>query len=232
MSGIMKFFTLFGKDIIEAPLKIIDRELQVYNARKDKEHAQKLQIEQEKFFMELSLQEKEINAKIEQSISDKHDERVKNFLEYITRYQQEMAGAAVSISRSLGLMGEELEARAQDLVLNKKKDYDALQDKAYDKLMNRMAQARERFPEGSDERKIAIAAAEKIANGIIDNAISFINIIDQEFLRLTAHIQEIQKQSLININEYLSPALAKAIEERIKNSERVVNTIDMPKRLN
>lgn len=231
MGPVAKFFTMFGKDIIQEPLKMIDRQIQVFNARKDRELEQGLQMAQQEFFIDLGLREKEMNGKIQQVIDEKQDERQLKFLEAIKHYQQEMATSAVSIGNSLGKMTVELERQAHSLVSEKKQDYEAIQDRAYNRLLERMAIARENFPEGSDERKIAIAAAEKIANGIIDNAISFTKLIDEEFKQLTAHIQEVQKQSMLNINQYLSPALAKAISQKFEATNQSLPSADI-KRLN
>lgn len=221
MSAIGKFISIFGKDIIQEPLRLIDRQLQVWNARVDKEHEQRLQQEQRAFFVELDARERKMNEEIEQMIDDRELERQSKIMKSIERYQIEMAECSASIANSLGLMNIELRDKAHAMVQKRKKDYEIMQENALNNTNEQLVKISNQFPEGSNARRIMEGAVEKQINGIIENSIKFIQMIDDDFAKMMDSIAQITQQSTLNINQYLSPALAKAVEKKIEGRNQL-----------
>lgn len=101
-----------GAVIIEKPLNIIERQLAASNERKARDLEQKLRHEDEEFMQNLALENRRLNAEIDDQISARELERQKKLWDIVESYQKRMAECGISIGNSVGLMSEELRDRA------------------------------------------------------------------------------------------------------------------------
>ena len=131
--SVLKILQLVGGSIIEAPINMVNRQLEFYQGRKNKEQEQQLRQEEARFQQELELENRKRNAEIDDMIASKEIERGSKIAESIANYQKTMAECSVSIGKSLGMMNIELRDRATALVEQKQQQYKALQDAAMDK---------------------------------------------------------------------------------------------------
>ena len=206
-----KFFMAFGKDIIEGPLRIIDRQIQIHNTRKDKEHDQMLRQQEAEFFAELDAKKRRENAEIDEMLAEGVLKRQKEIIEEYKRYQQDMAMCAKSIGESLGRMSLDLRKQAIALVDEKREQYKNLQNEAKQQATDDFEDIRSRFPEGSRARETMEEVISDQVKGIIADSRSFLKTIEADFAKLADNIDQIVKETQINTNQYLNASMDRAM---------------------
>ena len=198
-----------GATIIERPLSIIDRQLAASNERKSKELEQKLRHEDEKFMQDLELENRRLNAEIDDQIAARELDRQKKIMDAIESYQKSMADCSISIGESLGIMSIELRDRAMKLVEERRRDYEETQNRASERAMSQLETISQKFPEGSKAREIMEDSVGKQLSNIIDTATHFMQTIDEDFRNLLANVDQITRNSIENSNQYIAPASRK-----------------------
>ena len=209
--SVLKILQLVGGSIIEAPINMVNRQLEFYQGRKNKEQEQQLRQEEARFQQELELENRKRNAEIDDMIASKEIERGSKIAESIANYQKTMAECSVSIGKSLGMMNIELRERATALVEQKQQQYKALQDAAMDKAMEQFEKIGDKFPEGSRPRQIMEEAVGKQLNNIIETSDRFMRTIDEDFSKMMDSVRQITEGTMSNANQYISPTFAQAI---------------------
>lgn len=145
------------------------------------------------------------NAEIDQMILQQEDERRDRLVECIKRYQIDLANAARDIVNSIGIMSIELRERANKLVLEKTKEYIAIQDKAKDDAMNRLEEIGTRF---ANNERVRIRMEDSVINNmdsIINQADKFITEIAEDFKRLNQNTDDLMRMGMENANKYIAP---------------------------
>ena len=198
-----------GATIIERPLSIIDRQLAASNERKSKELEQKLRHEDEKFMQDLALENRRLNAEIDDQIAARELDRQKKIMDAIEAYQKSMADCSISIGESLGIMSIELRDRAMKLVEERRRDYEETQNRASERAISQLETISQKFPEGSKAREIMEDSVGKQLSNIIDTATHFMQTIDEDFKNLLANVDQITRNSIENSNQYIAPASRK-----------------------
>ena len=198
-----------GATIIERPLSIIDRQLAASNERKSKELEQKLRHEDEKFMQDLELENRRLNAEIDDQIAARELDRQKKIMDAIEAYQKSMADCSISIGESLGIMSIELRDRAMKLVEERRRDYEETQNRASERAISQLETISQKFPEGSKAREIMEDSVGKQLSNIIDTATHFMQTIDEDFKNLLANVDQITRNSIENSNQYIAPASRK-----------------------
>ena len=209
MNPIITFFLKEGKDIIEQPLQILDHHLAACDARKDKEHEQKLLQKQQAFEAELEAKKRKMNMELDKAVSDAEDEKNRKFMELVREYQMTMAECSDSIGKSLGMMSFELQEKAENL-----------KHEAELSAMEKFELVTEKFKEGSFARNSMEKAIEMQMNGIIQNCNTFMKDMAEDFRKLVDNINDITKQANMNANAYLSPAAARIAGTQILSANQ------------
>ena len=212
----MKVLKYVGGSIIDRPLEIIDNQLKFYQERKNAAQAQQLKQEEAQFIQNLQIENRKLNAEIDDMIASKEVERNAKIVEIVKNYQQAMAECSVSISNSLGRMSVEVRRAAHDLVQEKKQAYQQMQYDANKKAMEQLEEIHNKFPESSRAREIMEEAVGKQINGIVENTVSFIKMIDEDFRKMLDNIDNITKSSMDATNQYILPTFARSMSGQIQ----------------
>lgn len=145
------------------------------------------------------------NAEIDQMILREEDARRDRLVECMKRYQIDLSNAARDIVNSIGMMSLELRERANQLVIERTKDYIAIQEKAKDNAMNRLEEIGTRF---ANNERVRIRMEDSVINNmdsIINQADKFITEISEDFKRLNQNTDELMRIGLQNAGEYIKP---------------------------
>ena len=216
--SLLKLLKLVGGSIIDKPLEVIDNQLKFYQERKNAAHDQKLRQEEAQFQQDLEIQNRKLNAEIDDMIARQEIERGSKIAESIANYQKTMSECSVSIGRSLGMMNIELRERATALVEDKQKQYKALQDSAMEKAMEQFEKIGNKFPEGSRPRQIMEEAVGKQLNNIIETSDRFMQTIDADFSKMMDSVRQITENTMNNANNYISPTFSKAMTGQLQGN--------------
>ena len=206
--SLMKILKLVGGSIIDKPLEIVDNQLKFYQQRKNAAHDQKLRQEEARFQQQLEIENRKLNAEIDDMIARKEIQRGSQIAKAIANYQKTMAECTISIGKSLGMMNIELRERATALVEDKQRQYSALQDAAMDKATAQLEKIYAKFPEESKARSIMENAVEKQLNNIIETSDGFMRTIDADFSKMMDSVQRITENTMNNAGQYISPTFA------------------------
>lgn len=207
--SLMKILKLFGGSIIDKPLEIVDHQLKFYQQRRNAAHDQKLRQEEARFQQQLELENRKLNAEIDDMIARKEiqrsSQRVKAFTEAMANHNKTMAECNISIGNSLGKMNLELHERASALAKDETESYRALQSAAMDKATAQLEKIHAKFPEGSRAREIMEDAVAKQITSIIETSDRFIQIIANDFSDMVKSVRQITESTNKNTEQYLTP---------------------------
>lgn len=208
----LKALKLVGGSVIDKPLEIIDKQLKFYQERKNAAHDQKLKQEESQFMQKLELDNRKLNAEIDDMIAHNETERdlqrAKAFTEAWENHKRTMAECNVSIGRSLGMMDIELRAHAVTLVEEKTRSYRDLQEETLNRAYEHFDKINAKFPEGSRARTIMEDAVAKQINSIIETSDKFLQTLSDDFEDMLKSVRQITESTVKNTEQYLSPIFA------------------------
>lgn len=217
--SMMKILKFLGANVIEKPLEIIDNQLKFYQERQNAAHDQKLRQEEAQFMQKLELDNRKLNAELDDMIAFKELERREQILDAIKEYQITMAQSAQSIHESLGKMTIELRRQAHDLIQEKKQAYIQMQKDARDDAREQLKQIQEDFPEGSRARTIMEDAISEQLAAIVENSRSFMKMIDADFAKMTDNLDIISRNAEENTKQYISMTLGNLMSNRLRGGD-------------
>ncbi len=146
------------------------------------------------------------NAEIDQMILEQEDARRDRLVECMKRYQIDLANAARDIVNSIGLMSLELRSKANEMVLEKTKEYRALQDESKKQSMIELKEVKEMFfNDDPDTYKIMVSNIMEERRSAIDLAGRFIVELSEDMKRLNQNTDELMRMGMENTNKYISP---------------------------
>lgn len=221
--GALGFLKMFDKldDIVYEPVKVICdacrqplKNMDAANERKKMETESRLQREVKEFEMnldlkrrqgemQLSAEERKLNAEIDQMIIDKDFERTMKKAEFMKNYQEDMIKLSSTISNALGKMSIELRDSAQNLVLEKTKQYVALQLEAKDRLKSDLKDLNDLFGDDEESKSMMRKISFEQAQIILESTRNFMNSMKQDIDNMTANIDEITRQAIANTDKFL-----------------------------
>lgn len=144
------------------------------------------------------------NAEIDQLILQQEDERRDRLVECIKRYQIDLANAAKDIVNSIGLMSLELRAKANEMVLEKTKEYRALQDESKKQSMLELKEVKEMFFEDDpDTYKMMVSDIMQERRSAIELAGKFITELSEDMKRLNQNTDDLMHMGMENTNKYI-----------------------------
>lgn len=146
------------------------------------------------------------NAEIDQMILQQEDERRDRLVECMKRYQIDLANAARDIVNSIGLMSLELRAKANEMVLEKTKEYRALQDESKNQSLIELKEVKEMFfNDDPDTYKIMVSNIMEERRSAIDLAGRFIVELSEDMKRLNQNTDDLMRMGMENANKYIAP---------------------------
>lgn len=155
---------------------------------------------------EINAEIRRWNAEIDQMINEQEDARRDRLVESIKRYQIDLANASRDIVNSIGVMSLELREKANNMVLEKTKEYKAIQDEAKKQSMIELKEAKDMFFE--DDPDTYAMMRDNILEerrSMIDMAGRFIIELSEDIKRLNANTDELMKMGMNNVSAYLKP---------------------------
>lgn len=234
----MKFLNMFDKldDIVYEPVKVVCdafrqplKNMDAANERKKMETESRLQREVKEFEMNLELkrkqgemqlnaEERKLNEEIYQMIIDKDFERTMKKAEFIKKYQEDIIKLGATITNSLGKMSIELRNSAQNLVLEKTKQYMNLQLEVKERLKNDLKDLNDLFGDDEESKSMMRKVSFEQVQIILESTRNFINSMNRDIENMTANIDEITKKTVENTNQYLSLANTRNTSNLIEQS--------------
>lgn len=146
------------------------------------------------------------NAEIDQMILEQEDARRDRLVECMKRYQIDLANASRDIVNSIGLMSLELRERANEMVLEKTREYRALQDESKKQSMLELKEVKEMFFEDDpDTYKIMVSNIMNERSSAVEMAGRFILELSEDMKRLNQNTDELMRMGMENTNKYISP---------------------------
>lgn len=209
------------------PVKAIDAHIEMRRERKsvDIENAKKqmeadIEIQKVDANIELEAKRRKINADIDDMIAEKELNKNTAIVEAMKQYQIDLSQAVNECIYQIGNMSLELRERANNLVIEKTKEYTALQDKSKTDAKRELKEIAEEFADNERVRiKMEDVVIDQMTN-MITTANSFIKELSEDMKRLNANIDILTTKGQDLVSSYLSPMTAKFMAENYKGIEQ------------
>lgn len=209
LSGIGKVFKFITsplgvlEDWANEPLKRWENNRQQQNADREVERrireqtgveSVKSQLRREEAEHQASLEIKmqtdiaRINAETEQWAKDEEFARNKELMEAAMKFRERSSELMTNIVKELGNMNLELREKAHNLILEKTREYKALQDEAQAKAEEEFVRIEEKFAGKGRVYDIMVTASEKKFIGVMDATAEFIANLKEDIKAMNQNI--------------------------------------------
>ena len=168
------------KEKIISEIKVVEARKVSEIAMAEKEHAANLQIK-------MQTEVNRINVEIEEMQKDRQFERMKRVTEAIAKYQKELTELNVNTIRAIGEMDLDLRQRAQNLVLEKTKEFMAIQEAEIEKAGNKFLEIEEKFAGKPSYDAMIMATQNKLASAI-EITDKFMKQLNEQIGKMTDNI--------------------------------------------
>lgn len=200
-------------DWIKAPLNSFEhkRDMKKIQQAADIEAATRqqeveLEVMRQRQAAELQADQRKWNAEIDQLINQQEEERRDRLVESIKRYQIELANASRDIVNSIGLMSLELREKANNLVIEKTREYKKIQDEAKKQSLEEIQQAKDMFFDTDpDTYKILVGDIMNERRTMVDTASKFITELSEDLKRLNENSDKLMCMGMQTVTDYLKP---------------------------
>lgn len=163
---------------------------------KENEHSADLQIR-------MQTEINRINAETEQWKKDKEFERGKKILEAIEKYQKELMELNTNAIRAIGEMDLSLREKAQNLVLEKTKQYKQIQDESTREAEEELERIETKFHDKEAIKNIMFKAVDTKLTNIIEACGSFIAELNSDIKKMNDNINLLTQNGQVFIQEQL-----------------------------
>jgi len=211
---ILKFFEMFDKvdDIVYEPIKAICdgfrqplKQLDAATERKKIELNHKLEMEMKQFGVDLEADRERKHVELIQWEKDAEFNRHKETLDAIEEYQKNMGTTAVEIGNAIGNMSIELQAKAQDMIVEKTKLFRDQQIEALNDATQGIKNIQELYPEDSDLKVEIIKPYTEMMANVVRETNAFVMDMKDSMKKLSENINGITATVLKNTDEYIKP---------------------------
>ena len=218
---ILDFFGMFDKvdDIIYEPIKMVCdalrqplKQMDAKNERKKMELNSQLDKEMQQMGLDLEVQRKRENAEIDKMIADSKLERDEETLAVIEEYQKNMGSVAVEIGKAIGEMSIDLQAKAQDMVIEKSKRFRKEQVETLNEATQGIKEIRNMYPNEDEFVAEIIRPYTEMMTNVVKETNAFILDMKESMKKLTDNINTITEQVIKNTDEYLKPIFGNKLE--------------------
>lgn len=144
-----------------------------------------------------------INAETEQWAKDKEATRAKELNEALMKYRERSSELLIKIGNNLGNMNLELRNKAQNLILEKTREYIALQDEAHAKAEEEFVRIEEKFAGKGRVYDIMVAASDKKLIGVIGATQKFMENLEADLERMNQSIDRITTSGHNHMNKMI-----------------------------
>ena len=156
-------------------------ENQIIQETKKEKIISEIKVEEAKKLSQISIAKKEseadlqikmqtevnrISVEIEEMQKDRQFERMKKVTEAIAKYKKDLTDLNINTIRAIGDMDLDLRQKAQNLVLEKTKEFMAIQEAEIEKAGNKFLEIEEKFAGKPSYDAMIMATQNKLANAI------------------------------------------------------------------
>ena len=211
---ILEFLEMFDKvdDIIYEPIKAICdgfkqplKQLDAATERKKMELNHKLEMEMKQLGVDLEVERERKRLELIQWEKDTEFFRQKETLDAIEEYQKNMGTTAVEIGNAIGEMSIDLQAKAQDMIVEKTKLFNELQKEALRDATQGIKEIKEMHIEDSELEKEIIKPYTEMMNNVVKEANAFVVDMKDSMKKLSENINDITDTVLKNTDKYIKP---------------------------
>lgn len=211
---ILKFLEMFDKvdDIVYEPVKAICdgfrqplKQIDAATERKKMELDHKLQVEMKQLGVDLEVGRQKGLAEVIQWEKDAEFERQRETLEAIEEYQKNMGTTAVEIGNAIGSMSIELQAKAQDMIVEKTKLFRNDQLEALHAANEGIKEIQDMYPEDNELKTEIIKPYTEMMTNVVRETNAFIVDMRESMKKLTDNINNITNAVLTNTDKYVAP---------------------------
>lgn len=144
-----------------------------------------------------------INAETEQWVKDEEFARNKELMAAAMEFRKQSSELMTDIVRELGNMNLELRAKAQNLILEKTREYEALQDEAQAKAEKDFERIEEKFAGKGRIYDTMVTAAEKKLIGVMDATAEFIASLKDDIKDMNKNIDMLTASGHNHMNKMI-----------------------------
>lgn len=211
---ILKFLEMFDRvdDIVYEPVKAICdgfrqplKQIDAATERKKMELNHKLEMEMKQLGIDLEAEKDRKKVELIQWEKDAEFERQKETLAAIEEYQKNMGTTAVDIGNAIGQMSIDLQSKAQEMILEKTKDFRELQLEAIHAANQGIKEIKDMYPEDDKLVSEIIKPYTEMAMNVVKETNAFILDIKDSMKQLSQNINNITTTVIKNTDEYIKP---------------------------
>lgn len=207
-------------DALRQPLKQMDAK----NERKKMELNSQLDKEMQQMGLDLEVQRKRENAEIDKMIADSKLERDEETLAVIEEYQKNMGSVAVEIGKAIGEMSIDLQAKAQDMVIEKSKRFRKEQVETLNEATQGIKEIRNMYPNEDEFVAEIIRPYTEMMTNVVKETNAFILDMKESMKKLTDNINTITEQVIKNTDEYLKPIFGNKLESLANEQSKSIDS--------
>ncbi len=194
------------------PLKKWDNEREQANKDRDVQREIEKQVGVEKVKTDLQVkmqtQIERMMAETRQWEEDQDASRRIKLLEAFKKYQEELMNLNTNAIKAIGEMNLELKAKAQALVLEKTKEYKALQDESQKQAMEECDLIEEKYANNERIKNMMFNATETKLAGIMNNCTRFIDELSEDIKEMNKSINQLTASGQSHIQKVLESTLS------------------------
>lgn len=168
----------------------------------------------------LTFKMRKLERELEEWVKDQEIARFERVTEAVMRYRQEFTAMNQNAIKAIGLMQLDLRQRAHDLVEEKTRRYQMLQQEAFDNALADFTRIEQQFSAGSAARNMLEDAVQKKLATIIDGAGRFIAELDVDLKLLSESVTRLSERG----EEFVTVHLQQFHTSQLGNIERVSTT--------
>ena len=177
-------------------------ENQIIQETKKEKIISEIKVEEAKKLSQISIAKKEseadlqikmqtevnrISVEIEEMQKDRQFERMKKVTEAIAKYKKDLTDININTIRAIGDMDLDLRQKAQNLVLEKTKEFMAIQEAEIEKAGNKFLEIEEKFAGKPSYDAMIMATQTKLAS-VIEITDNFMKQLNEQIVKMTDNI--------------------------------------------
>ena len=212
--GIMSFFEMFDKldDVVYAPISAICdgfrqplKQLDASTERKKMELDHKLEMEMRQLGVDLEIDREKRSKEIEQWIAEQELARQQEVFTVVEQYRRNMATVTVEIGEAIGEMSINLQAIAQDMIVEKTKKFKDLEIETLNEARQGVKEIQMMFPDDEAIRMEMIKPYQAMMMNVVSNTNAFVLDMKESMKKLSENINVITDRVMANTDKYLEP---------------------------
>ena len=189
------------------PLKRWENKREQGNKDRDVQREIERNVGVEKVRTDLQIQSDRMRAETRQWEEDQDAARRIKLLDAFKKYQEELMALNTNAIRAIGEMNLELKEKAQALVLEKTKEYKALQDEAQKHAMEECDMIEENYANNERVKNMLLNASETKLVGIMNNCTRFIEELSEDIKEMNKSINQLTASGQNHIQKVLGRTL-------------------------